>query len=104
MITAKHRGGGNKRLYRIIDFKRQQQGLAWPPTLQSIEYDPNRSCNIALIQVRPTAQKMYILAPNGYLKVGMKVISGPDRVEPDLGNCMPAGEHSDVVWKSTTSK
>ena len=84
VITAKHRGGGNKRLYRIIDFKRQKDGIV--ATVQSIEYDPNRSCFIALIQYED-GEKSYILAPNG-LKVGAKVMSGPT-AEPELGNCMP---------------
>ena len=84
VITAKHRGGGNKKLYRIIDFKRQKDGVA--ATVQAIEYDPNRSCNIALIQYED-GEKSYILAPNG-LKVGAKVISGPD-APPELGNCLP---------------
>ena len=84
VITAKHRGGGNKRLYRVIDFKRQKDGMA--ATVQSIEYDPNRSCFIALIQYED-GEKSYILAPNG-LKVGAKVMSGPT-AEPELGNCMP---------------
>ena len=84
VITAKHRGGGNKRLYRTIDFKRQKDGI--PATVQSIEYDPNRSCNIALIQYED-GEKAYILAPNG-LRVGAKVMSGPT-AEPELGNCLP---------------
>ena len=84
VITAKHRGGGNKRLYRIIDFKRQKDGIV--ATVQSIEYDPNRSCFIALLQYED-GEKSYILAPNG-LKVGAKVMSGPT-AEPELGNCMP---------------
>lgn len=84
VITAKHRGGGNKKLYRIIDFKRQRDGL--PATVQAIEYDPNRSVHIALIQYND-GQKAYILCPNG-LKVGQTVVSGPDS-PPDLGNCIP---------------
>lgn len=84
VITAKHRGGGNKRLYRIIDFKRQKDGVA--ATVLAIEYDPNRSCHIALIQY-PDGEKSYILGPNG-LKVGQTVVSGPDS-PPDLGNCLP---------------
>jgi large subunit ribosomal protein L2 len=84
VITAKHRGGGNKRLYRIIDFKRQKDGAA--ATVLAIEYDPNRSCHIALIQY-PDGEKSYILGPNG-LKVGQTVVSGPDS-PPDLGNCLP---------------
>src|SRR3954471_6540687 len=84
VITAKHRGGGNKKLYRIIDFKRLKDGVA--ATVQSIEYDPNRSCFIALIQYED-GEKSYILAPNG-LKVGAKVMNGPT-AEPELGNCLP---------------
>jgi large subunit ribosomal protein L2 len=84
VITAKHRGGGNKRLYRIIDFKRQRDGL--PATVLAIEYDPNRSVHIALIQYGD-GEKAYILCPNG-LKVGQTVVSGPDS-PPDLGNCIP---------------
>ncbi len=84
VITAKHRGGGEKRLYRLIDFKRLKDGV--PAKVEAIEYDPNRSCFIALIQYSD-GEKSYILAPNG-LKVGATVISGPDS-PPDLGNCMP---------------
>src|SRR5436190_12623905 len=84
VITAKHHGGGNKRLYRIIDFKRQKDGQ--PATVQAIEYDPNRSCHIALIQYED-GEKAYILAPNG-LAVGAKVVSGPDS-PPEVGNCLP---------------
>src|ERR1700712_2697670 len=65
VITAKHRGGGNKKLYRIIDFKRQKDGIV--ATVDAIEYDPNRSCFIALIKYED-GEKAYILAPNG-LKV-----------------------------------
>src|SRR3954447_4788870 len=74
VITAKHRGGGNKKLYRIIDFKRQKDGIV--ATVDAIEYDPNRSCNIALIEYTD-GEKSYILAPNN-LKVGQTVVSGPD--------------------------
>src|SRR3954465_9863421 len=84
VITAKHRGGGNKRLYRFIDFKRLKDGVA--ATVQSIEYDPNRSCFIALIQY-DDGEKSYILAPNG-LKAGAKVMNGPT-AGPELGNCLP---------------
>lgn len=84
VITAKHRGGGNKKLYRIIDFKRQKDGM--PARVEAIEYDPNRSCFIALIKYED-GTKSYILAPNG-LQVGATVVSGPD-ASPDLGNCMP---------------
>jgi large subunit ribosomal protein L2 len=84
IITAKHHGGGNKRLYRIIDFKRQKDGVA--ATVKSIEYDPNRSCHLALLEY-PDGVKTYILAPNG-LAVGTTVISGPE-APPEIGNCLP---------------
>ncbi len=84
VITARHRGGGNKRKYRLIDFKRNKDGMA--ATVLGIEYDPNRSCNIALLQYED-GEKRYILAPAG-LKVDAKVYSGPD-AEPRLGNSMP---------------
>src|SRR5688500_12845979 len=85
VITAKHRGGGNKKLYRIIDFKRNtKDGVA--ATVEAIEYDPNRSCFIALIKYAD-GEKSYILAPNG-LKVGATITSGPN-AEPELGNCLP---------------
>lgn len=84
VITAKHRGGGNKKLYRIIDFKRQKDGV--PAEVKAIEYDPNRSVFIALIQYED-GEKSYILAPNG-LTVGSKIISGPD-AGPEIGNAMP---------------
>src|SRR5881394_1337899 len=84
VITAKHRGGGNKKLYRIIDFRRTKDGVN--ATVDAIEYDPNRSCFIALIRYED-GEKSYILAPNG-LKVGTTIINGPT-ASPDLGNCMP---------------
>jgi large subunit ribosomal protein L2 len=84
VITAKHRGGGNKRLYRIIDFKRTKDGI--PAKVEAIEYDPNRSVHIALIRYED-GEKAYILAPNG-LKVGATVISGPDAA-PEIGNALP---------------
>lgn len=82
-ITVRHRGGGNKRKYRIIDFKRQKEGVA---IVQRLEYDPNRSANIALIQYED-GEKAYILAPVG-LKPGYKIESGP---AADIlpGNCLP---------------
>ena len=85
VITAKHHGGGNKRLYRIIDFKRNTNDGV-PAEVLSIEYDPNRSCFIALIQ-HPDGVKSYILAPNG-IKVGQTVVSGVGS-PPEVGNCMP---------------
>ena len=84
VITAKHRGGGNKKLYRIIDFKRNKDGIL--ATVEAIEYDPNRTCFIALIRYEDGV-KNYILAPNG-IKVGQTIISGPT-ASPDLGNAMP---------------
>ena len=72
-ITVRHIGGGNRRKYRIIDFKRMKDGI--PATVKSVEYDPNRSANIALLYYAD-GSKTYILAPVG-LKVGDKVMSGP---------------------------
>ena len=83
-ITSRHRGGGHKRMYRLIDFKRNKDGM--PAEVKTIEYDPNRSCNIALLAYAD-GQKRYILAPIG-LKVGKQVHSGAD-AEPRLGNCLP---------------
>jgi large subunit ribosomal protein L2 len=73
-MTMRHRGGGHKRLYRIIDFKRDKDGI--PAHVATIEYDPNRSANIALLHYRD-GEKRYILAPLG-LRVGDSVISGPE--------------------------
>ena len=83
-ITVRHRGGGNKKKYRIIDFKRQKDGVE--ATVLRLEHDPNRSANIALIQYTD-GEKAYILAPVG-LKPGHKIVSGP---EADIlpGNCLP---------------
>ena len=83
-ITSRHRGGGNKRLYRAIDFKRNKDGV--PAKVASIEYDPNRSCHIALLNYAD-GDKRYILAPLG-LQVGEEVVSGL-KVEPKVGNAMP---------------
>jgi large subunit ribosomal protein L2 len=84
IITAKHRGGGNKRMYRLIDFKRRKDGV--PAKVVAIEYDPNRSCFIALIQYED-GEKSYILAPKG-LAVGQSVMNGPT-APPENGNCIP---------------
>ena len=85
VITAKHRGGGNKRLYRIIDFKRNtKDGI--PAVIKTVEYDPNRSCFISLIEY-PDGTKSYILSPDG-IKVGTTVVSGVGS-PPEVGNCMP---------------
>ena len=86
-ITSRHRGGGHKRMYRVVDFKRERHGVEAKVT--SIEYDPNRSARIALVQY-VDGEKRYILAPEG-LKVGQKLMSGPG-VEVQLGNSMPLGE------------
>lgn len=83
-ITAQHRGGGARRIYRRIDFKRNKDGLVGRVT--SIEYDPNRSCHIALIEYED-GEKRYILAPVG-LQAGDTVESGIS-VEPKVGNAMP---------------
>ena len=83
-ITVRHRGGGNRKKYRVIDFKRQKNDMA--ATVLTLEYDPNRSAFIALVQYED-GEKRYIVAPHG-LKVGDKVVSGP---EADIiaGNALP---------------
>jgi large subunit ribosomal protein L2 len=86
-ITVRHRGGGAKRLYRIIDFKRNKHGL--PGKVAAIEYDPNRSARIALI-FYPDGEKRYILCPNG-LRVGDTIQAGPGS-EIRLGNALPLRE------------
>jgi len=83
-ITVRHRGGGNKRLYRIIDFKRDKDGI--PAKVTAIEYDPNRSAYIALLTYAD-GEKRYILAPLG-LKVGDTVMSG-ENAEIKVGNALP---------------
>lgn len=83
-ITSRHRGGGHKRQYRIIDFKRNKHGIAG--TIAAIEYDPNRAARIALIQY-PDGEKRYIIAAAG-MKVGAKINSGP-QAEVELGNALP---------------
>lgn len=83
-ITCRHRGGGHKRYYRIIDFKRDKTGI--PAKVESIEYDPNRSARIALLHYAD-GEKRYILAPQN-LSVGDKIMSGPDAdIKP--GNTLP---------------
>lgn len=83
-MTVRYRGGGHKRRYRLIDFKRNYDNV--PAEVQTIEYDPNRSAYIALIQYED-GKKAYMIAPNG-LKVGQKVESGAD-VAPEVGNTLP---------------
>ena len=86
-ITVRHRGGGSRRKYRLIDFKRKKDGI--PATVIGIEYDPNRTANIALI-CYADGEKSYILAPQG-LKDGMKVMNGPE-AEVRIGNCLPLAQ------------
>ena len=83
-ITVRHQGGGNRQKYRVIDFKRRKDGV--PAKVIGIEYDPNRTANIALIAYAD-GQKSYILAPEG-LKDGMTVMNGPE-AEVRVGNCLP---------------
>ena len=104
-ITVRHRGGGVRRKYRIIDFKRRKDGI--PATVTAIEYDPNRTANIALLTYAD-GEKAYIIAPNK-LAVGATVMNGPD-AEIKVGNCLH-GKHSgryrnpqyrNVSWKRRT--
>jgi large subunit ribosomal protein L2 len=83
-ITVRHNGGGHKRQYRVIDFKRLKDGVEG--RVATIEYDPNRSANIALINYAD-GEKRYILAPKG-LEVGMTIVSGPE-VDIKVGNALP---------------
>lgn len=86
-ITTRHQGGGHKRMYRIIDFKRNKDDV--PAKVATIEYDPNRSANIALLHYLD-GEKRYILAPKG-LKVGTLVVSGPD-ADIKVGNAKELGQ------------
>lgn len=83
-ITVRHRGGGHKRQYRVIDFRRFKDDV--PATVASIQYDPNRSARIALLHYAD-GEKRYILAPDGLL-VGATIQNGPDS-PPEVGNCLP---------------
>lgn len=83
-LTAPHRGGGHRKLYRVIDFRRNKDDV--PARVEGIEYDPNRSANIALL-VYADGEKRYILAPRD-LKTGATVMSG-DKAEVKVGNCLP---------------
>jgi large subunit ribosomal protein L2 len=83
-ISVRHHGGGHKRKYRIIDFKRDKFGV--PGKVSGIEYDPNRSANIALITY-VDGEKRYILSPKG-LRVGQTILSGPEAA-PEVGNALP---------------
>ena len=87
-ITVQSRGGGNKQRYRRIDFSRKKDDMT--ATVVGIEYDPNRSANIALLKYED-GQKRYIIAPIG-LTDGMTVVSSSEKAEPQVGNCMPLGK------------
>lgn len=87
VITCRHRGGGHKRKYRVIDFRRNKDGVVG--VVNSIQYDPNRNVRVALLYYTD-GEKRYILAPEG-LKAGDKVMSGPGAV-PAVGNCLPLRE------------
>ena len=84
-ITVRFRGGGHKRRYRMIDFKRNKDGV--PATVKTIEYDPNRSARIALLQYHD-GEKRYVLAPKG-LQVGMSLASGNEGIDITVGNTLP---------------
>jgi large subunit ribosomal protein L2 len=86
-MTMRYIGGGHKRLYRIIDFRRNKHGI--PATVKTIEYDPNRSARIALLAYAD-GEKRYILAPNG-IKVGQTLLSGTGSA-PEVGNALPLSE------------
>jgi large subunit ribosomal protein L2 len=86
-MTMRYIGGGHKRKYRIIDFKRNKDGVS--AVVDSIQYDPNRTANIALLKYEDD-EKRYILAPNG-LQVGQKVLSGSG-IDPEIGNSLPLAE------------
>lgn len=92
-MTVRHQGGGNKRQYRIIDFKRNKDGV--PARVATIEYDPNRNARIALVNYAD-GEKRYILAPLD-LKVGDVIESGPD-ADIKIGNCLPLKICRLVLW------
>ncbi|TQD34833.1 50S ribosomal protein L2 [Haloflavibacter putidus] len=87
-MTMRYKGGGHKRRYRIIDFKRNKHGI--PATVASIEYDPNRSAFIALLNYQD-GEKRYIIAQNG-LEVGQNIVSGKSSVATEIGNTMPLAD------------
>ena len=87
-MTMRHIGGGHKRKYRIIDFKRNKAGI--PGEVKSIEYDPNRTAFIALLNYQD-GEKRYVIAQNG-LQVGQNIVSGETGVAPEIGNAMPLSE------------
>ncbi|WP_353778859.1 50S ribosomal protein L2 [Winogradskyella sp. 3972H.M.0a.05] len=87
-MTMRYLGGGHKKKYRIIDFKRNKTGV--PAEVKSIEYDPNRTAFIALLNYQD-GEKRYIIAQNG-LKVGQNVVSGESGIAPEIGNAMPLSQ------------
>lgn len=87
-MTMRYIGGGHKKKYRIIDFKRNKTGI--PAEVKTIEYDPNRTAFIALLNYQD-GEKRYIIAQNG-LQVGQKVVSGESGIAPEIGNAMPLSE------------
>jgi len=86
-MTIRYKGGGHKRRYRIIDFKRDKHGI--PATVATIEYDPNRTAFIALVNYQD-GEKRYVIAQNG-LQVGQNIVSG-NNVAPEIGNAMPLSD------------
>jgi len=86
-MTMRYTGGGHKKLYRVVDFKREKVGI--PATVKSIEYDPNRTANIALL-FYADGEKRYIIAPNG-LQVGQVIVSGSGSA-PEVGNALPLSD------------
>jgi len=87
-MTMRHIGGGHKKKYRIIDFKRNKTGI--PAQVDSIQYDPNRTAFIALLNYQD-GEKRYVIAQNG-LQVGQTIVSGESGVAPEIGNAMPLNE------------
>ena len=87
-MTMRHIGGGHKKKYRIMDFKRNKTGI--PAEVKSIEYDPNRTAFIALLNYQD-GEKRYVIAQNG-LKVGQNIVSGETGIAPEIGNAMPLSE------------
>jgi len=87
-MTMRYKGGGHKKKYRIIDFKRNKTGI--PAEVKTIEYDPNRTAFIALLNYQD-GEKRYIIAQNG-LQVGQTVVSGEKGIAPEIGNAMPLSE------------
>jgi large subunit ribosomal protein L2 len=95
-MTMRYIGGGHKRKYRIIDFKRDKDGIA--AVVDSIQYDPNRTARIALLQYED-GEKRYVVAPNG-LQVGQTIKSGAG-IEPEIGNTLPLAEIPLGTWFTT---